>query len=176
MIPGTERSARFAAFEARSAAPFLLRFAVMSDVKKIMTSNPTCCTPESSIEQVAQMMVECDCGEIPVVQSMSDKRPIGVVTDRDIVVRSVAMGKNPLDLKASDIMSTPCVTVSAGDSVKDCMDVMEKHQIRRVPVVDNSGALCGIVAQADLAREAPKKAGEVVKSVSQPANGKSATI
>lgn len=157
----------------------LLSIEGMSDLKKIMTPNPTCCVPGTSLEEVAQMMVDCDCGEIPVVRSQNDKTPVGVITDRDITVRTLAMGKNPLGMKVEEVMTKPCVTVRIEASVDECGDLMEKNQIRRVPVVDGSGKIVGIVAQADLARRSPKESAEVVKAVSQPngdARGSRSTI
>ena len=76
-------------------------------VKEVMTASPTCCLAETSLQEVAKMMVDNDCGEIPVIDSNETKKPLGVVTDRDIVCRTVAQGRNPLDLTASDCMSTP---------------------------------------------------------------------
>lgn len=81
-------------------------------VKDVMTANPACCTAETNLREVAQLMVEHDCGEIPVVANKDTKKPVGVVTDRDIVCRTVAKGTNPLDLTAADCMSQPCVTVT----------------------------------------------------------------
>lgn len=138
-------------------------------VKDIMTKNPACCTPDSSLQEVAQLMVEYDCGETPVVESKDSMKLVGVITDRDITCRTIAVGKNPLKMTAGDCMSSPCVTVTAEMSVDDCCQVMEENQVRRVPVVDKSGACCGIVAQADIAQHASKKeTGEVVKGVSLP--------
>jgi CBS domain-containing protein len=77
------------------------------------------------------MMVEHDCGEIPVVISQSDKRPIGVVPDRDIVCRIVAKGKDTLQSMAKDCMSSPVVTVMPNTSLEKCCQVMEEAQIRR---------------------------------------------
>jgi CBS domain-containing protein len=140
----------------------------MKVVKEIMSKNPACCTRETALQDVAILMVEHDCGEIPVVDNMQSMRPIGVVTDRDITIRTVALGKNPLDLRARDCMSSPAVTVTPETSVDDCCTVMEENQLRRVPVVDASGCCCGIVSQADIARHASKgEAGELVKDVSR---------
>jgi CBS domain-containing protein len=134
-----------------------------------MSVNPSCCTPDTKLQDVAQLMVQCDCGEIPVVEDRRTMKPVGVVTDRDITCRAVAEGRNPLDLAARDVMSKPVVTVSPDTSFDECAKTMEDHQIRRVPVVDEHGCLCGIVAQADVANYAPpKKAAEVVREVSQP--------
>jgi CBS domain-containing protein len=137
-------------------------------VKEIMSTDPACCTRETSLQDVAILMVEHDCGEIPVVDNMQSKRPVGVVTDRDITIRTVALGKNPLELRARDCMSSPAVTVTPETSFDDCCALMEDNQLRRVPVVDESGRCCGIVSQADVARHASKSdAGELVKDVSR---------
>ena len=137
--------------------------------REMMTRNPAVCTPDTKLPEVARLMVEHDCGEIPVVESRESMRPVGVVTDRDITCRAVAEGKNPLEMTAQDCMSTPCVTVSEEASVEDCCRTMEENRIRRVPVVDTHGGCCGIVSQADIAESADKpRAAEVVKQVSQP--------
>ena len=141
----------------------------MSQVKEIMTENPACCTPDTPVREVARMMVEHDCGEIPVVQDQQSKKPVGVVTDRDICCRVVAEGKDPKETTAGDCMTTPCVTVSADADVDECCRLMEEKQIRRVPVVDESGRCCGIVAQADLVtNQSGEQAEGVVQQVSQP--------
>ena len=145
------------------------------EVKDIMTPDPACCTPDTTLQRVAELMVENDCGEIPVVENLTNKLPVGVVTDRDIVCRTVAKGLNPLTLTASEYMTTPCVTVTPETSLDECCRVLEEKQIRRVPVVDASGSCCGIVALADIARHAQKReAGEVVKEVSEPSASASA--
>lgn len=145
------------------------------NVKDVMTASPACCAAETSLREVAQLMVDNDCGEIPVIESKETKRPVGVVTDRDIVCRTLAQGKNPLDLTAGDCMSTPCVTVTESMTIEECSRVMEENKIRRVPVVDKDGACCGIVAVADLALRAKDSvAGAVVKEVSEPTPATSA--
>lgn len=136
-------------------------------VKEIMTNEPACCSPDTPLPDVARMMVERDCGEIPVVDEQ--RKPIGVVTDRDITIRTVAQDRNPLELTARDCMSSPVVTVTPETSVDDCCKKMEESQIRRVPVVDEAGGCCGMVAQADVAQHAPKEeTAEVVREVSRP--------
>jgi len=137
-------------------------------VQEIMTKKPFCCTPETSLPQVARMMLEHDCGAIPVIETEQSARPIGIITDRDITCRSVAEEANPLDLTAADCMSSPAITVTPDTSVEDCCKAMEQNHVRRVPVVDSGGGCCGIVAQADIARHAPtKETAEVVKEISQ---------
>src|SRR6266498_5713116 len=144
-------------------------------VKEVMTAHPTCCIPQTGLQEVAQMMIDHDCGEIPVVDDHETRLPIGVVTDRDITCRTVARGLNPLDLTVADCMSKPCVTVTPDMSLAECSRIMEENQIRRVPVVDASGCCCGIVALADIALHAKKSvAGEIVKEVSEPTKAASA--
>jgi CBS domain-containing protein len=123
----------------------------MKQAKDIMTTNPVCCAPENSVEEAAQMMVEHDCGEIPVVESKDNLKPIGVITDRDVTCRVVAMGKNPGQTRVRDAMSSPPMTVKPETSIEECCRVLEENQIRRVPVVDQSGRCYGIVSQADIA-------------------------
>lgn len=140
------------------------------DVKDIMTTNPATCRPETSLRDVGRVFVDHDCGAVPVVDASG--RPVGIITDRDVVVRSVAEGRNPLELCARDCMTPGTVTVTADTDLKDCLDLMRDHQVRRIPVVDESGRCCGIVSQADVALEAgDRKAGAVLKDVSKPAPG-----
>jgi len=115
----------------------------------VMTTNPACCKPETPLEQVARLMVQHDCGEIPVIDIA--EQPIGVVTDRDIVCRVIAEGKNPMAYTAEICMSQPAVTVPMTATLDDVLSTMEKHQIRRVPVVDKRGCFAGIISQADIA-------------------------
>ncbi len=137
------------------------------EVKEIMTPDPACCTPDTTLQRVAELMVENDCGEIPVVENEANGKPVGVITDRDIVCRTVAKGINPLTLTASECMTTPAVTVTPDTSLDECCRLLEEKQIRRVPVVDASGKCCGIVALADIAKHAQKhETAEVVKEVS----------
>jgi CBS domain-containing protein len=144
-------------------------------VKDVMTPDPACCTPDSTLRRAAEMMVEYDCGEIPVVMNVASMLPVGVITDRDITCRTVARGLNPLTMKVADCMTTPCVTVMLDTSLEECCRIMEENQIRRVPVVDAAGDCCGIVALADIARHAAKRdTAEVVKEVSERSSAASA--
>lgn len=131
-----------------------------------MTADPARCTAHMTLDQVARLMVQHNCGEIPVVD-VADK-PIGVVTDRDIVCRIVAEGKNPLGHTAEECMTRPVVTVREDALMEDVVVTMERHQIRRVPVVDELGCCAGIIAQADVARAAREHdVAELVREVSR---------
>ena len=134
--------------------------------KDVMTPEPRCCSPETPLNEVANLMVEADCGEIPVVDGSN--RLIGVVTDRDIVCRVVAKGKDPSSCTAQDAMTQPVVAVLADTTLEEIVAVMEENRIRRVPVVDAQGCCCGIVAQADVAMVAREsEVGEMVREVSR---------
>ena len=136
-------------------------------VATVMTENPACCTPNSSLTEVARLMVENDCGEIPVVEDMMSRKLAGVITDRDIATRVVATGRNTADAKASDCMTTPAIAVTADTSLEDCCEVMESAKIRRVPVIDDKGGVIGIVSRADVVRSANASTTQsVVKEVS----------
>lgn len=137
------------------------------EVKDIMTPDPACCTPGSSLEEAAKLMIDFDCGEIPVVDDLKNCMPVGVITDRDITCRTVGKGLNPLEMTVGDVMSTPLVSVTPDTSLEDCMEMLEENQIRRVPVVDAGGKCVGIVALADIARNLSRAdSGEVLKEVS----------
>jgi len=136
-------------------------------VKEIMSSDPACCTTGTKLADVAKMMLEHDCGAIPVLDSIEHHAPIGVITDRDIVCRSLAQDKNPSGLTAGHCMSKAPVTVGPEIDIEECEQVMRERQIRRVLVTDTNGCLSGIVAQADIARHCrDADTGRLVQDVS----------
>lgn len=138
-------------------------------VKDIMTYDPACCTGDTPLEQVARLMVEHHCGCIPVVRDEKSRHLLGVVTDRDIVCRALAQGVNPLELTASECMSQPAVAIRPDATIDECCEALERHLVRRLPVVDEQGNCVGIVAQADIARAATQaRTAEVVRKVSEP--------
>lgn len=134
--------------------------------RDVMTPDPACCTSGTTLDQVAKLMALHDCGEIPVIDT--GEQPIGVITDRDIVCRVVAEGKNPSAYTAEHYMSQPVITVRDDTPLDEVLSTMEKHQLRRVPVVDERGCCTGIIAQADIAwsERAPDVA-ELVREVSR---------
>jgi CBS domain-containing protein len=117
--------------------------------RDVMTPDPACCTLNTTLDQVAKLMAYNDCGESPVLDTAD--QPIGDITDRDIVCRVVAEGKNPSAYTVEHYMTQPVVTVRADAPLDEVVSTMEKHQIRRVPVVDDRGCCAGIIAQADIA-------------------------
>ncbi len=138
-------------------------------VKHVMTRDPACCTPDTTLRAVAEMFVDHDCGAVPVVESHESMRPLGIVTDRDIACRAIAKGANALDLTARDCMTSPCVTVRDDQGLDECIRAMEENRVRRLIVVDEFDRCCGIVSQADVALHVPKrKTAEVVRELSEP--------
>jgi CBS domain-containing protein len=134
--------------------------------REVMTENPACCTPDTPLDQVAMLMREHDCGEIPVIDPA--EQPIGVVTDRDIVCRIVADGKNPMAYPAGICMSQPVATVAVDAPLGDVIATMELHQVRRVPVVDELGRCVGMISQADLAWTSGKRdLADLVREISR---------
>jgi CBS domain-containing protein len=138
-------------------------------IREIMTPNPACCTPDSTVQEIARMMKDNDCGCIPVVDSLSGMKPVGTITDRDITIRTVADNHDPINTKASDIMTTNIATVRPEMSLEECFDVMEEREIRRVLVVDNQGKCSGIVAQADIVQSGanPIRTNKVIREISE---------
>lgn len=135
-------------------------------VRQVMTQAPACCTPDTKLFVVARMMVEHDCGEIPICDGAE---VIGVVTDRDIACRAVARGMNPLDTPVRAVMTSEPYTVSENADLVDAVTLMEEHRVRRLPVT-REGQLIGIVSQADLIQNLPyDKVLELLTAVSKPA-------
>ena len=135
--------------------------------RDIMCCHPQCCTAESTIREAAKLMRECDCGAIPVIESNGIKKAVGIITDRDIACRAVALGKGP-DTKVRECMTSPVAAVNEDTLVSECCDTMERAKVRRLLVRDADGELCGIISQADIAlRLSNDLTAEVVKEVSE---------
>jgi CBS domain-containing protein len=135
-------------------------------VRDVMSNNPVCCSSNRSLEEIARLMLKNDCGAIPIVDN---NQVVGIITDRDIVVRCLAIGKNPMECKASDCMTSQVITVNKNSNIEECLEKMEENQVRRMVVVDDNGRCCGIVAQADIALcGIQDKTAEVVEKISEP--------
>ncbi len=139
-------------------------------VKDIMTTNPVFCPPDAKLEDVAAMMKEHDCGEIPICEA---GHLIGVITDRDIAMRTLAKGRDPLGVPVRQVMTSKVFTVRPSDPIEKALSMMERRQVRRLPVVDSRGKLVGIITQADIAETLPEqKSGELLFEISHPAGKK----
>lgn len=135
-------------------------------VREFMTSPVTAVAPQAVLRDVALRMLEEDCGCIPVVES---ERVVGVITDRDIALRSVASGRSPYTARAADVMTRNPLCVPDDEQVTEAAQLMKSRGVRRLPVVDRDGRLCGILSLSDLARRwgAPDLPGDVLGQVSQ---------
>lgn len=136
----------------------------MKTVKELMSTNVECCTLLDNVYEVALKMKELDVGAIPIVDG--DKL-VGMITDRDIVVRGVAE-KHPGSTKVEDIMSKQMITASPETTARDAAELMAKHQIRRLPVTKD-GKLLGILSLGDLATEkiTDYQAGKALSEISE---------
>lgn len=126
---------------------------------ELMTENPEVVGPDATLGEVAKRMRDMDVGMIPVVDEKDGRRLRGVITDRDIVVRALAEGKNA-EAKVSECMTDDVESVNKNDPVDRVFQLMEREQVRRVPVTDREGRLVGIIAQADLAVDYTELAGK----------------
>ena len=140
---------------------------------ELMTSEPAFCTPDDTIQKAAELMRDCDCGCIPVVEGKDKKRLVGLVTDRDLAVRALAQGKSA-DTPVKDVMSSQLCCCHSDDDVSAVEAIMVKEQVRRVPVVDDDGCCVGMISQADLALNAAaatdSEIGKVVERISEPSH------
>jgi CBS domain-containing protein len=134
-------------------------------VRDAMTLHPKCASSSMSVAEAARTLASEDVGSLPVVDGA---RLVGMVTDRDIVTRVVAQRKDPESTTVAEIASSEPVFTDPRDDLDEALELMARHQIRRLPVVEDE-ILVGILAQADVAREArEKQTGELVEEISQP--------
>src|ERR671936_1326735 len=138
-------------------------------VADVMTQRPRAVTPQTPLNEVAELMETEDVGVVPVVEG---DRLVGIVTDRDIVVRAIAKGKNPSGMPASEVSSRELVTVHPDDDLSDALELMARYQVRRVAVTAEDDRLIGVVSQADVAREGKDKdTGQLVGEISREPHG-----
>jgi CBS domain-containing protein len=136
----------------------------MTKAREIMTPDATCVSASDTVLDAAKLMAEHDVGALPICGE--DNRLKGMLTDRDIVVRVLAEGKDPRALHASELAQGEAVTVGADDDAETVMRTMAEHRVRRLPVIDGH-KLVGIVAQADVARALPSsETGELLEALS----------
>jgi CBS domain-containing protein len=134
-------------------------------IRDLMTRGPRTIDTAGSAVDAARMMRDEDVGLIPIVES---DHLVGTVTDRDIAVRLVAEGKSPEKTRVADIASRELVTIDPDQDVDEALRLMAKHQVRRLPVVEEDGKLVGIVAQADIAKHVSAvQTGDVVEKISK---------
>jgi CBS domain-containing protein len=134
---------------------------------EVMTPSPTVCQPQHTAIEAAELMKREDCGLVPVVSESG--KLVGVLTDRDIVVKVVAEGRDPRNTAVSEVMSTEVATCLPQETIQTAMEQMATRQVRRIPIVERDGSLIGIVAQADIATRvaSSQETGQVVLAISE---------
>ena len=136
----------------------------MTTAREIMTPDPVCVDSSATVRDAARKMAESDVGSLPICGE--DGKLKGVITDRDIVVRVLAEGKDPMAVHVGELAQGEAVTIGADDEAEEILRTMARHEVRRLPVIDGH-SLVGIVAQADVARTLPKETvGELLASIS----------
>lgn len=137
-------------------------------IKEVMSTNPACCTPIDTAQNVAKMMCALNVGSIPVVDDQQSRTLIGMITDRDLCCSVLAQGPDPKATRIQEFITYNPISCRDGENIDKCERVMQEHQIRRVPVVDGDNRVIGIVAQADVAlKEKPEKVHKTVVEISK---------
>jgi CBS domain-containing protein len=134
-------------------------------VREAMTTDPCTIDADKPVSYAARMMRDEDVGIAPIVEG---NRLVGVLTDRDVAVRVVAEGLDPDRVKVSEVASRDVVTLDPNQDLDEALRLLARHQVRRLPVIEEDGRVVGVVAQADVAREADeRRTGEVVEQISR---------
>ena len=136
---------------------------------EVMTRDPVCCLPEDTIQQAALLMTKRDVGSLPVVVDDATRTLVGVISDRDIVVRLVAEGKDCARERIGRVMTRDPISCRPDESLEEAIHRMTERQVRRIPVVDSDNRVVGIIAQADVATRSDEESvtAELVREVSQ---------
>jgi CBS domain-containing protein len=142
----------------------------MPKCSEVMTPDPVCCEQNDPVRNAAKTMKQQDVGSVPVVESQSSKRLIGILTDRDVVIKVIAADRDVDSAVVRDAMTSNPISCRLDDDVDKALKAMAERQVRRMPVVDESGRLRGIIAQADIATRISrdKQTGELVEAISEP--------
>src|ERR1041385_7907566 len=142
----------------------------MDKCSDVMTTHVVSGLKDDTVADIATLMKREDVGPIPVVENKQTNKLIGIVTDRDLVLKVIADGLDPKTTKVKDVMTNKVVACKVDDKIDKAMDAMAKYQLRRIPVIESGDKLVGIIAQADIATrvDEAKKTAEMVKDISRP--------
>lgn len=145
----------------------------MKKTSKVMTKNPVFCLSTDMVVKAAKLMKNENVGSIPVVENEQTQELIGIVTDRDLVLKVVAEGFDAASTQIDAVMTHKVVTCLADDDLQKVMDTMSRHQLRRIPIINENKKILGMISQADVAihYDHPKRTAAMIKEISQ-ANGK----
>ena len=141
----------------------------MPKCKDVMTREPVCCQPGDTVAKAASIMRQEDVGSVPVIESEATGRLVGIVTDRDLVIKVLAGGRHVEQATVRDAMTPNPASCSEDEDVGRAVELMKERQVRRMPIVDGSGRLTGIIAQADIATRVDRdsQTGELVEAISE---------
>jgi CBS domain-containing protein len=141
----------------------------MKKCKSVMSKNPVCCLPSDMVFKAAQEMKKANVGSIPVIENEQTKKLVGIVTDRDLVLKVIAAGLDAKSTQVADVMTHKITTCREKDEIKKVVNAMAENQLRRIPVVDNENKIVGIISQSDVATRVgePKKTGKLLKKISK---------
>lgn len=141
----------------------------MKKCAEIMTREVECCLPTTSIDEVAKQMKAKNIGPIVVVDALQTKKLVGIITDRDLAIKVLAEGRDPKNTKVEDVMTRNVQTCTSEDGVEQALNLMEKSQVRRLPIVNDTKRVEGIITQADIANRLKDqgKTAELVEAVSK---------
>jgi CBS domain-containing protein len=144
---------------------------VMKTCDEVMSPNPVCCLPTDSVKRAAELMKRENVGPIPVIENEQSRKLVGIITDRDLVIKVIAEGCDASSTRVESVMTRKVVSCRVDDPLQKAMDLMSKHQLRRITIVDKAHVILGIISQADIATRGnkPEKTAEVVKDISQSA-------
>lgn len=119
------------------------------NVNDIMITEAECCSADTSLDQIAMKMWECNCGSIPVIDSQN--KPTGIITDRDIAMSCALNHKAPWEINASTVMAERTLfTCSTDDNLETVLSTMENQKVRRLPVIDSDGCFAGMISIDDI--------------------------
>ncbi len=132
-------------------------------IEQLMTKDVRSCTPESSLNEVARIMWEHDCGCVPVVTADQSGRVVGILTDRDVCMAAYTRGRRLVDIAVSEVMSDEVVTCAGAASLDEAEALMRGARVRRLPVVDEAGQLLGLLSFTDVLRWQQAKPKQITK-------------
>ena len=137
--------------------------------KQAMTPDPVCCIPTDTVSRVAKTMKTEDVGSLPVCESRSSRKLVGIITDRDLAIKVIADSRDPSKVTTADVMTWNPMTCHPDDDLDIAVHSMQSEQVRRIPIVDDAGVLVGIISQADIALRGsrPERTGEMVEDISR---------
>jgi CBS domain-containing protein len=159
-----------AGYEDHGESELNLRPVKPAKCRDIMSKDPVFCQANDTAMVAAKLMKRHNIGALPVIGNLRGKKLGGIITDRDLAMKVVAETHDPHTITVDQIMSRPVVTCSPDDRYQKALDLMEQHQVKRIPAVDDSGRVVGMISEADVALRVgdPKKTANVVTSISEP--------